>query len=72
MRLTFTVGHSGLLIGARRVAALAFACLLAGLALLAARAPTPAEGTPRPNIVVIQTDDQTLRELYATWLTPLS
>ena len=33
--------------------------------------PQDAPAASRPNIVVIQTDDQTLRELYATWLTPL-
>jgi N-acetylglucosamine-6-sulfatase len=69
--LTFSVGHSGYAVGARRIAALALVVLLAGLALLSSRSPTPAEATARPNIVLIQTDDQTLRELNSTWLTPL-
>ena len=70
-RMTVSVeGHIRSRIGARRFV---FAALLGLLACLvpALRGTTPAQGTPRPNIVVIQTDDQTLSELYATWLTPL-
>ena len=71
MRLTFSNGHSAISTGARRVAALASSALLALAGLLALRTPPAAEGTARPNIVVIQTDDQTLHELSASWLTPL-
>jgi N-acetylglucosamine-6-sulfatase len=57
----------------RRIATTAGAVLglCALIAILAASPPAGARGTPRPNVVVIQTDDQTLSELYATWLTPL-
>jgi arylsulfatase A-like enzyme len=57
--------------GSRRLAAAAAAALLAALALAAPPGPDPASASPRPNIVVIQTDDQTLAQLYAEWRTPL-
>ena len=55
----------------RRAAPCAAAALLAALLALARPVRAPDAGDARtaraPNIVVIQTDDQTLRELYATW-----
>jgi N-acetylglucosamine-6-sulfatase len=53
------------------VAAALSAALLASLALSARPGPDSAAATARPNIVVIQTDDQTLAQLYAEWRTPL-
>ena len=53
---------------------IAAAALLAALVLLGTRLPTgsaAAAAVQRPNIVVIQTDDQTLAELRATRVTPL-
>ncbi|MFN8161857.1 MAG: sulfatase [Solirubrobacterales bacterium] len=50
----------------------ALGCLaLAALCLLAAGRGAGAATPQRPNFVVIQTDDQTLAELHAHWLTPL-
>ena len=55
----------------------AAAALLAGLLALAALAPgdgppqAAAAAADQPNFVVIQTDDQTLAQLRATWLNPL-
>ena len=56
--------------GSSRVVAALLAALLAGAALLSAPGADPATAGPRPNIVVIQTDDQTLQQVYATWRTP--
>ena len=70
-RMKVSVGHTPL---PRRRGPRAAAAALAAARLPGARAAQPcppAQGTPRPNFVVIQTDDQTLAELYATWLTPI-
>jgi N-acetylglucosamine-6-sulfatase len=53
---------------ARLVAAAALALCL-GVAALAPTAGSGQAASPRPNIVVIQTDDQTLNALTATWVT---
>ena len=53
---------------------IAAAVLLALLVLVGLRGEgeaASAAAAPRPNFVVIQTDDQTLQQLGATWLTPL-
>jgi N-acetylglucosamine-6-sulfatase len=49
------------------------ALLALGLLALAALVPaggTAGAGSQRPNFVVVQTDDQTLHELYSTWINP--
>ena len=46
------------------------ACLIAALLALGALVPSggsTAPGAGRPNFVIIQTDDQTLKSLYSTW-----
>lgn len=54
-----------------RIARLAAACLALCLLVggLAAAPGTSGAVRPRPNVVVIQTDDQTLNQLTATWVT---
>jgi arylsulfatase A-like enzyme len=54
----------------RAVASLAALACLVGLAFVAK--PSDAPAASRPNIVVIQTDDQTLGDLYATYTDPLT
>jgi arylsulfatase A-like enzyme len=48
------------------IATLAFGLLVAAL-LLSDHAQAAGEGRPRPSFVVIQTDDQTLEQLYASY-----
>jgi N-acetylglucosamine-6-sulfatase len=54
-----------------RAAALSLAASLALAGALAGGGTDQATATPRPNVVVIQTDDQALDQLYAKWITPL-
>ncbi len=49
------------------IAALSLGLLILALLLGAGRAPAASEGRPRPSFVVIQTDDQTLEQLYASY-----
>jgi arylsulfatase A-like enzyme len=63
---TFSRRHPGVSVCA--ALAVAAAALLAGAA--GGSGAASAQATGRPNVVVIQTDDQTLQELYATWRTP--
>ena len=63
---TFSRRHPGVSVCA--ALAVAAAALLAGAA--GGSGAASAQATARPNVVVIQTDDQTLQELYATWRTP--
>lgn len=55
---------------ARAAAALLGVIALLGIGLLVTERAATAPGLPRPNVVLIQTDDQTLAQLYATIKTP--
>jgi arylsulfatase A-like enzyme len=54
---------------ARLIAAAALALCLGVAAIAPSHGSGQAVAKPRPNIVVIQTDDQTLTEMLATWVT---
>ncbi|HWW67659.1 MAG TPA: sulfatase [Solirubrobacterales bacterium] len=57
-------------VSARLAIAVGVLALLAALAIGGERSHASAEGKPRPSFVVIQTDDQTLDQLYASYTPP--
>ena len=57
-------------VNARLAIAAGVLALLTALAIGGERSHASAEGSPRPSFVVIQTDDQTLDQLYASYTPP--